>query len=89
MKGLREWRDEIDRLDREVVALLNRRAKCVLGLAPVKRGRGMPVREPSREGVVLDNAQGANRGPLPDQAVRRIFTAVMQEMRDMQRQQGD
>ena len=89
MKGLSDWRDEIDRLDREVVALLNRRAQCVLGLAPLKRDSGMPVREPNREGTVLDNVQCANPGPLPDGAVRRIYTAVIQEMRAMQRRRGD
>jgi chorismate mutase len=89
MKALSDWRKEIDLLDREVVALLNRRAECVLGLAPLKRRQGMPVREPKRESVVLDNILVSNRGPLPNQAIERIYKAVIQEMRTVQRQRDD
>ena len=89
MKGLNDWRNEIDLLDREVVALLNRRAECVLGLAPLKRRRGMPVHEPDRECLVLDNILLSNRGPLPNEALERIYKAVIQEMRAMQRQRND
>ena len=89
MKALSDWRKEIDLLDREVVALLNRRAECVLGLAPLKRRQGMPVREPKRESVVLDNILVSNRGPLPNQALEHIYKAVIQEMRTMQRQRDD
>lgn len=86
MKDLDDWRDEIDRLDRETVQLLNRRAECVLGLAPLKRQQGRPVHEPSREELVLDNILASNSGPLTNGALERIFTAVIKEMREMQRE---
>ena len=85
MKALGEWRKEIDRLDREVVTLLNRRAECVLGLAPLKRRQGMRVREAARESAVLGNVQVSNPGPLPTKALERIYKVVIQEMRAMQR----
>ncbi len=85
MKDLSEWREEIDRLDRQVVSLLNRRARCVLGLAPVKRRHGVPVREPNREAAVMVNVVKANAGPLPDAAVQRIYESVIHEMRSVQR----
>ncbi len=89
MKRLSDWRKEIDLLDRKVVALLSRRAECALGLAPLKRRQGMPVREPKRERVVLDNVLASNPGPLPNEALERIYEVVMQEMRAMQRQRDD
>ena len=89
MKGLGEWRNEIDRLDRELVELLNRRAKNVLGLAPLKREQGMPVQEPHRERIVVENIVASNRGPLSDEALRRIYNAVIKEMRAMQRERVD
>lgn len=89
MKGLSEWRKEIDLLDREVVTLLNRRAACVLGLAPLKRRQGVPVHEPEREDAVLDNILCSNRGPLPRKALARIYKVVIEEMRTMQRQRDD
>ena len=86
MKDLSDWRGEIDRLDRELVELLNRRAECVLGLAPLKREQGLPVHEPDREESVLGNISKSNGGPLGNEALERIFNAVMQEMREMQRE---
>ena len=86
MKDLSDWRDEIDSLDRETVKLLNRRAECVLGLAPLKRQQGRPVHEPSREELVLDNILASNSGPLKNEALERIFNAIIREMREMQRE---
>lgn len=86
MKGLSDWRNEIDQVDRELVALLNRRAESVLGLSPLKRQQGMPVREPEREKRVVDNIVSSNRGPLSNEALERIYLAVIKEMRAMQRE---
>lgn len=87
MKDLEDWRKDIDRLDRDLVKLLNGRAELVLGLAPIKRREGVPVQEVGRERRVIDNILAANRGPLPDEALERIYEAVIEEMRAMQRQQ--
>lgn len=89
MKGLGDWRKDIDSLDRELVALLNRRAESVLGLAPLKRQQGVPVREPDRERRVLANVLESNRGPLTDESLKRIYEAVIQEMRAMQTQRDE
>ena len=89
MKGLTDWRAEIDRVDRELVNLLNRRAESVLALAPLKRQDGVPVHEPSREQRVVANIVCSNRGPLSDAALERIYEAVIREMRAMQRERVD
>ena len=84
MRDLSDWRQEIDALDRELVELLNRRAKCVLQLAPLKRENNINVFDPEREKAVHDNLRQANAGPLPDESVRDIFEAVMAAMRALQ-----
>jgi len=84
VRDLSEWRREIDALDRELVELLNRRAKCVLQLAPIKRENNIGVLDVEREKAVHDNLRRANQGPLPDEAVREIFEAVMAAMRALQ-----
>lgn len=86
MKNLSDWRAEIDQLDRAAVELLNRRAQCVLHLAPLKRQQGRPVHEPGRERSVLGNILASNVGPLTNEALERIFEAVIREMREMQRE---
>lgn len=86
MKDLSDWRNEIDELDRQILALLNRRAECVLNLAPLKRQRQIDILDRSREDEVLRKLRGANGGPLPPEAIESIFRAVMAAMRDLQKE---
>ena len=83
-KELAAWRERIDATDRELVALLNRRAGYVLKLAPLKRQVGVEVRDPGREQQVLRKLSEANQGPLPDEALRKIYGSIMAAMRDLQ-----
>ncbi len=89
MRSLSERRAAIDRVDREIVALLNRRAEIVLGLAPLKKELGINVYEPDREGIVMDNIAAANVGPLSNEALERVYQALISEMRDLQRERFD
>jgi chorismate mutase/prephenate dehydratase len=86
MKDLSDWRNEIDELDRQIVALLNQRAECVLNLAPLKRERRIDILDTSREDAVMRNLREANGGPLPDESFEAIFRAVMAAMRELQRE---
>lgn len=81
---LSEWRSRIDSLDRELVALLNRRAEYVLQLAPLKRQIGVTVRDAQREQEVLRHLSEANAGPLTDESLHQIYSAIMAAMRDLQ-----
>lgn len=51
-----EIRSEIDRLDRELVALLARRAACIDRAVAVKRREGLPARIDVRVDAVIANA---------------------------------
>lgn len=84
---LADWREQINQVDRRILSLLNERAGHVLRLAPLKRQEGIPIHEPSREVQVLENITKKNRGPLSDEAVCRIFEAVMSEMKAVQAEQ--
>ena len=44
----------------------------------------VPVHEPNRENEVVSNLETHNDGPLDNGAVRRIFEAIMREMRAVQ-----
>jgi isochorismate pyruvate lyase len=54
-----ELRAEIDRIDRELVALLVRRAACIDRAVVLKRAAGLPARIPERVEEVLGNARAA------------------------------
>ena len=86
MKDISGWREEIDRIDREIVVLLNKRALAVLQLAPLKRQANRAVHDPEREAHVHENLNKANNGPMPDESLHNIFETVMAEMRALQQQ---
>jgi len=80
-----DWRKKIDGLDRELVRLLNERARCAVEIAKIKRRNGLPILESNREQEVLRQAFGANEGPLPDQAIQRVLERVVEEGKVLQR----
>lgn len=82
--ALAGFRDEIDALDREILERMNARAEVAGRIGDIKRQAGLPVVELAREQQVIDKVVGANRGPLPDDSVRRVYQTLMVEMRLIQ-----
>jgi len=82
---LEEFRVLVDDVDRRIVALLNERTRVVENIGRVKRQTQMPIYEPKREDQVFANISVSNRGPLTEEAVRRIFERIIDEMRMIQR----
>jgi len=79
---LDEYRMQIDGVDRQIVELLNKRAAIVQRIGSVKKEAGLAVAAPAREQQVLDRAVEAGKaGPLPSATVRRIYEAILLEMR--------
>jgi chorismate mutase len=83
--ALDRCRDEIDELDRRIVALLNDRARIVERIGEIKQHLAMRVYEPKREDAVFANIAAGNRGPLGNEALRRIYERLLDEMRTLQR----
>ena len=82
---LEEFRVLVDDVDRRIVALLNERTRVVENIGRVKRQTNLPIYEPKREDQVFANISSTNRGPLTEEAVRRIFERIIDEMRMIQR----
>ena len=82
---LEKCRVLIDDVDRRIVALLNERTRVVQEIGRVKRQTNMPIYEPKREDQVFANISASNGGPLTEEAVRRIFERIIDEMRMIQR----
>lgn len=82
---LDDLRRRIDAIDVRVVRLLNERAGCAIALGRVKKTRGLPVYQPSREEEVLRNVERENGGPLEAAAVRRLFERIIDESRRIER----
>src|SRR5436309_10558743 len=82
-----DWRKKIDEIDRKLVQLLSERAQAAHEIGKLKRDLGMPIYEPDRERTVFENARKANRGPLSDRDLQRIYERIMDVMRQIQREE--
>ena len=75
-------RDAIDRLDAAIVKLVAERAAHAAAIGRLK-GDG-PVYRPEREAEVLRRVAAANPGPLPAEAMTRIFVEVVSACRALE-----
>lgn len=80
-----EIRQEIDRLDSELLRIFNKRAGLALQIGEIKKGLGLPVYDPTREKKIFLRMKEENSGPLDDQAIVRLFERVVDESRRLER----
>ncbi|MGD1091037.1 MAG: chorismate mutase [Bryobacteraceae bacterium] len=84
-QALARFRGEIDAIDLELLALLNRRSRVVEEIGRIKESLELPVYEPKREDDVIHNVTANNTGPLTPDALQRIFERIIDEMRSLQK----
>jgi chorismate mutase len=70
-------RAQIDDVDRELVAAVNRRLELVRRLHAYKVENGIPLHDPGREGSMLTLLTDANEGPLSAAGVGDLLTFVL------------
>jgi chorismate mutase len=85
LRDLDHCRVLIDELDLRLLDLLNQRTAIVEEIGRIKHDLRLAIYEPKREEQVFSNVTRHNRGPLPDDAVKRIFERIIDEMRNIQK----
>lgn len=83
-KDLAQLRTEIDAVDRELLTLLNQRARLAHEVGEIKQIDGSPVFRPDREAQVIAGLQAANAGPLKPPHVATIWREVMSACRALE-----
>lgn len=68
-------RNDIDRIDRQLLRLFIERMRCSERVAEIKRAAGIPVLNAAREQVILDRVRG-EAGEYGDSAVA-LYSAIM------------
>ncbi len=87
LEKLEVCRQQIDSLDQRIVELVQQRARVVEEIGNIKREAHLPVTVPSREQQVIAKAEElAKGGPLPAEAVGRIYQKLVEEMRSWEAQ---
>lgn len=80
MTDLGKIRSEIDTTDDQILELLNKRAKLALSIK--KTSGGQAAIRPDREIEIIRRLNESNKGPLPSEAVRSIYTQIIAAFRD-------
>ena len=74
---LKKFRDAIDRIDGQLVKLLNQRAQNVLKIKSVKSKGETPFYAPHREREVYRRITQHNQGPFSNEILTSIFCEIM------------
>src|SRR5262252_2891826 len=82
--SINDWRSRINDLDRELLRLLNERARIALRVGESKKEAGVSVCDHTREREVIERMCGANEGPLDDRAIIELYRAIIHESRRIQ-----
>lgn len=67
----------INRLDDQIVRLLNRRAAVALRIGKWKQANASEIYVPAREKIVLNRVRKANQGPLSQTSLAMIYREIM------------
>jgi chorismate mutase len=74
---IRQLREQISDNDRAIVEAVNTRLKLVARLKGYKESRGLSFVDPDREEWMLQYLARANRGPLSEDGLRRMFDDLL------------
>ncbi|RJP22654.1 MAG: prephenate dehydratase [Candidatus Omnitrophota bacterium] len=85
-KNIQTFREEIDSIDREILELLNRRAKAAQEIGKIKNHHDADFYIPSREKAVLARLCKMNSGPLHVDAITSVFREVISACRALETQ---
>jgi len=84
---IQELRQEIDRIDQEIVKLYVRRMETARAIGQYKRERQLPVLDSERERALL-NKVAAQAGAEYEQGIRELYQLMMKQSRNLQEQDG-
>ena len=76
-QALLALRDQIDGLDKQLLELLNQRARVAEQVGEIKRAEGTPFFRPDRVAQVIEKIRAANPGPLKAEHVSAIWREIM------------
>lgn len=82
---LAQCRDEIERIDNDILGLLARRLTLGKRTGDLKRTAGLPILDPTREAAVIRRITGVARDiGLPTEPVREIYWQIVGMSRRVQ-----
>ena len=82
LKGLR---DQIDRIDADVLSLINQRLEIGQKVGRIKKEKGGQILDRSRERKVIEKLSKINQGPADKELLKYIFNVIITATREIQK----
>lgn len=76
MQDLKILRDEIDKIDDEILILLNKRMKFVAQIAALKQKYSSPIYHPKREEEILKRLENLDFNKINKEDVKKVFCEI-------------
>ena len=78
-KNIQQYRQSIDRIDDEILKLLNERSENVVEIGKLKKQSDTEanLHTPGREAEIVDRLMRQNQGPFPNDAIRTVYREIM------------
>lgn len=83
--ALMNLRNEIDSIDADLIALLNRRYQAVEAIGEYKRERHLPIYDPSRQRKLMERLQTLNQGPMTPEILHAVYREIMSGAQRLER----
>ncbi|MCC6418228.1 MAG: prephenate dehydratase [Gemmataceae bacterium] len=83
--ALKTLRNTIDKLDLQILELVNKRAVLAAEIGKVKNDQGGEIFQPAREEEVYKNVLDSNKGPLDAATIRAVYREIMSGARALQK----
>lgn len=80
-----KYRIEIDKIDKGIVDLLNRRAEIVLEIKRLKEKNNLPLYDAKREEDLMNNIVKYNKGPLYNDNIVQIFESILRNVQILEK----
>lgn len=84
MDKLKQLREDIDLINRELLELLNKRAKISLEIGKEKQKHGQPIYDPIREQAILNELIELNGGPFSNDTIIALFKEIFKASKKIQ-----
>lgn len=81
---LSDLRREIDKIDEQLLYLINQRAKLAQQVGEIKKENNLPIFVPSREKEIFERIEKLNPGPLQPEIIKHIFREIISACRSIE-----
>jgi len=83
---LKKLREEIDRIDAEMLSLIEERVGIARKIGTAKKKKGLSISDPQREKEIIDNVTKAAK--IDKEFAKKLFASIIEYCKNEEKKQG-